>query len=223
MILEICCDGVVKKGKWGVGLTWKTMKTETKEVVESGEDVLNGYCESSPHIFQSEGDRQDVGIAEALAFIHALYWAWQFQAKYDVVKIVSDRMSTIRTLQNEQVHKILKDTSFYRCLKFLRFQMSCALQMHGCIQFSYMGREGYDSDWRPDTLSRVIENNCDLFNPHRIPDLPTSEYAVSAINGEDKYLSTAHFEDEVWSLSREHLIGVLIIEHDLWRRRRNLG
>ena len=39
MILEICCDGVVKKGKWGVGLTWKTMKVENKEVVESGEDA----------------------------------------------------------------------------------------------------------------------------------------------------------------------------------------
>lgn len=212
-MLRICCDGAVKDDMWGSGVTWEKidMDFETETVVECGEEMANGHCSYSPFIFQSPKNWADIGLAETIGIIHALHLAQQFEPLW-CVNIVTDRMASIRTLENSGTRK-LTNTPFDNCLKYLRYWLSEALKVHGSIKFTYMGCLGYDEKWRPDELSRILGKqylNMSMIDP------PTSAFA--AINGKDEYLSTARFKHHLWSEDKTHLHGVHIITGAMARK-----
>ena len=189
--LRLYCDGLVDKGKWCVGLTWIEFVTCNSNVTSQGENDIHGYCGDSTYIFQSDNDHNDVGIGEALALVHAIWYSLHFEDK-DHVTVVSDRLATMRTLQNLQ-GQLLHNTSFHNCLKYLRLQVSRALNRHGSINFVYHKCLGLNDKWRPDYLSRIIQRVDALPKPVCIPSVPTDETATRAICCSDEWLSSAKF------------------------------
>lgn len=214
MELRLCVDGFLTRGMWCVGLTWELLHIATLELVNHGEECFWGYMTSAKEIFQTPLDYTDIGIAEALAMICVVFFARLFKPPL-ILTIVSDRLATLRTLENQQ-KKRLTNSSFHTILKWLRLQLSRTLQQHEYIKFIYFKELNFDSKWRPDQISRTIERSCPQTKPisipkfEEIPGLVTADDARNAINSDDGWLSEAFFRGHRWH-PKEHLVEVNLI------------
>jgi hypothetical protein len=162
---------------WGTGIRWAFYDDPKAlgNILLWGEEEISGRREatrlSNGEAAITEDDRENVGAYETFGLARAMWFIMGLIAPGVRIIIVTDRMSSIRTLENFngrnfKASKFSK--SFVIAARLFRVFLYKALHVHGSIRFEYHKIREYNERWRADQLSRMYGQN--ILLPVKVAD-----------------------------------------------------
>lgn len=154
--------------RWGIGLCWSYHSDARglSEHIIRGEDYLGGSYDDTPeHII---GGDNPIGVVESHGLARAFQWARIFVPPTVNVIILTDRMASLRTVENNNGKPLVHPnkqrtwTMERRALQHLRTEMYQCLLVHDKVYVEFFENRGYNDKWRPDTLSRWFSGDSEL-------------------------------------------------------------